>query len=135
MGAESLRGKAKSPGATRDEKKGVGMSRYVLGLEEIDETQAAQVGGKGANLGELSRIEGIRVPGGFCVTTDAHRKVTQVAPSLDDLLNRLSGLKSVGGAHWALRGARIHVEGLDPSPFSEQRSVTRISDADTESAG
>ena len=36
--------------------------RYVLGLEEIDRTQVALVGGKGANLGELSRIEGIRVP-------------------------------------------------------------------------
>ena len=30
------------------------MSRYVLGFEEIDETQAAAVGGKGAHLGELS---------------------------------------------------------------------------------
>jgi len=38
---------------------------YVLGLEEIDKTQVALVGGKGANLGELSRIEGIRVPPGF----------------------------------------------------------------------
>ena len=36
--------------------------RYVLGLDEIDQTQGALVGGKGANLGELSRIEGIRVP-------------------------------------------------------------------------
>jgi len=25
------------------------------------------VGGKGANLGELSKIEGIRVPDGFCM--------------------------------------------------------------------
>ena len=36
--------------------------RYVLGFGEIDRTQVALVGGKGANLGELSRIEGIRVP-------------------------------------------------------------------------
>ena len=33
------------------------MSRYVLGFQEIDQTQVAIVGGKGANLGELSRIE------------------------------------------------------------------------------
>ena len=47
--------------------------RYVLDLEELDKTQVALAGGKGANLGELSRIEGIRVPAGFCVTTDAFR--------------------------------------------------------------
>ena len=35
------------------------IERYVLGLEEIDKTQVALVGGKGAQLGELSRIEGI----------------------------------------------------------------------------
>ena len=39
------------------------MGSYVLGFEEIDQTQVAVVGGKGAHLGELSRIEGIRVPG------------------------------------------------------------------------
>ena len=39
--------------------------RYVLGFQEIDQTQVAVVGGKGANLGELSRIEGIRVPAGY----------------------------------------------------------------------
>ena len=38
---------------------------YVLGFHEIDRTQVAVVGGKGAHLGELSRIEGIRVPAGF----------------------------------------------------------------------
>src|SRR5438874_12903982 len=44
--------------------------RYVLGFQEIDQTQVAAVGGKGAHLGELSGIEGIHVPDGFCVTTD-----------------------------------------------------------------
>ena len=45
------------------------IEQYVLGLQEVDETQVAVVGGKGAHLGALSRIEGIRVPAGFCVTT------------------------------------------------------------------
>ena len=35
------------------------IDRYVLDLDEIDQSQGALVGGKGANLGELSRIEGI----------------------------------------------------------------------------
>jgi rifampicin phosphotransferase len=63
---------------------------YVLGLEEIDQTQVAVVGGKGAQLGELSRIEGIHVPAGFCVTTDAFRRVMADAPSINDRLDQLS---------------------------------------------
>jgi phosphoenolpyruvate synthase/pyruvate phosphate dikinase len=68
------------------------IERYVLGLEEIDKTQVALVGGKGAHLGELSRIEGIRVPAGFCVTTDAFRRIMTTVPWIDDQLDRLSRL-------------------------------------------
>src|SRR5580658_10355226 len=65
------------------------IGRYVLSLEEIGKTQVALAGGKGANLGELSRLEGIRVPAGFCVTTDAFRRIVT---GLDDQLGRLSHL-------------------------------------------
>jgi phosphoenolpyruvate synthase/pyruvate phosphate dikinase len=68
------------------------MGSYVLGFQEIDQSQVAVVGGKGAHLGELSRIEGIRVPDGFCVTTDAFRRIMAEAPSVDDRLDRLSRL-------------------------------------------
>ena len=68
------------------------MGNYVLGFQESDQTQVAVVGGKGAHLGELSRIEGIRVPAGFCVTTDAFRRIMAEAPSIDDRLDRLSRL-------------------------------------------
>src|SRR3979411_3086083 len=68
------------------------MGSYVLGFQEIGQTQVAIVGGKGAHLGELSRIEGIRVPAGFCVTTDAFRRITAEAPSIDERLDRLSRL-------------------------------------------
>jgi phosphoenolpyruvate synthase/pyruvate phosphate dikinase len=61
---------------------------YVLDLEDIDATQLALAGGKGASLGELSRVEGIRVPPGFCVTTEAFRRI--VAPAIEDRLDRLS---------------------------------------------
>jgi pyruvate,water dikinase len=65
---------------------------YVLGFEEIDQTHVAVVGGKGAHLGELSRIEDVRVPAGFCVTKDAFRRIMAEAPSIDDRLDRLSRL-------------------------------------------
>ena len=68
------------------------MGNYVLDFQEIDQTQVAVVGGKGAHLGELSRIEGIRVPAGFCVTTDAFRRIKEDAPSIDERLDRLSRL-------------------------------------------
>ncbi|MFI1203302.1 rifamycin-inactivating phosphotransferase [Streptomyces sp. NPDC020883] len=66
--------------------------QYVLDLQEVDETQVAVVGGKGAHLGELSQIDDIPVPGGFCVTTNAFRRIMAEAPSLDDRLDELSRL-------------------------------------------
>src|SRR5438270_1302321 len=68
------------------------MGSYVLDFQEIEQTQVAIVGGKGAQLCELSRIEGLRVPAGFCVTTDAFRRIMAEAPSIDERLDRLSRL-------------------------------------------
>src|SRR5919112_4933919 len=68
------------------------MGCYVLGFQELDQMRVAIVGGKGAHLGELSRIEGLRVPAGFCVTTDAFQRIMAEAPSIDDRLDRLSRL-------------------------------------------
>jgi pyruvate,water dikinase len=70
------------------------MACYVVGFDEIDRTQVGAVGGKGAHLGELSRIAGIHVPPGFCVTTDAFRRIKATAPSIDDQLDALSGLQA-----------------------------------------
>jgi len=69
------------------------MGGYVLSFQEIDRTQIAVVGGKGAHLGELSRIEGIRVPAGFCVTTHAFRRIMAEAPSIDERVDGLSRLE------------------------------------------
>jgi len=80
---------------------------YVLDFQAIDRTHGAVVGGKGANLGELSRIEGIRVPPGFCVTTDAFRRVLAGAPSIDESLERLSRLKP--DDHEAIRASSAEI--------------------------
>jgi pyruvate,water dikinase len=69
------------------------MGCYVLGFQEIDQTQVAAVGGKGAHLGELSHIEGVHVPAGFCVTTDAFQRIMAEAPSIDDRFDQLSRLR------------------------------------------
>src|SRR4030095_1783967 len=76
------------------------MGSYVLRFQDIDKTKLRVVGGKGANLGELSRIEGIRVPGGFCVSTEAFKKIIVKedffggeGSSVSKLLDQLSLLK------------------------------------------
>ena len=70
------------------------MRAYVLGFQEIDRTDIGVVGGKGANLGELSRLEGIRVPDGFCVSTEAFKRIMGAAPAIGGLLDRLALLKA-----------------------------------------
>ena len=70
------------------------MKRYVLSFQEIDNTKLLDVGGKGLNLGQLSRIDGIRVPDGFCVTTEAYRKSLENNAELEALLERLTKVKS-----------------------------------------
>ncbi|RAO34382.1 Pyruvate, water dikinase [Micromonospora saelicesensis] len=64
----------------------------LLDLREVDQTQVSVVGGKAAHLGALSRIDGIRVPAGFCVTTAAFRRIMAQTPSIDDRLDQLSRL-------------------------------------------
>jgi pyruvate,water dikinase len=107
------------------------IERYVLGLEEIGKTQVALVGGKGAHLGELSRIEGIGVPAGFCVTTDAFRRIMTMVPWIDDQLDRLSRLDP--GDRQAIRTLSAEIrrtlEGIaipDDLAAAITRSVTRL---------
>jgi phosphoenolpyruvate synthase/pyruvate phosphate dikinase len=71
------------------------MAEYVLSLERLDRTMLASAGGKGANLGELTSVAGVRVPEGFCVTTDAYAEAVTSDHGLTGLLEELSRL----GAH------------------------------------
>ncbi|WBB50581.1 phosphoenolpyruvate synthase [Verrucosispora sp. WMMA2044] len=66
--------------------------RYVLSLHDVDETRVDVVGGKGAHLGALSRIDGVPVPAGCCVTTHAFGRIMAEVPSIDDRLDRLARL-------------------------------------------
>ncbi|MCP1490131.1 pyruvate,water dikinase [Peribacillus frigoritolerans] len=66
------------------------MKPYVLEFREIDKTKQMVVGGKGMNLGECSRIDGILVPEGFCVTTEAYKRVIGENDELHQLLDQLA---------------------------------------------
>ncbi|MBX4268568.1 phosphoenolpyruvate synthase [Clostridium estertheticum] len=51
-------------------------NNYILFFDEIDKKDISLVGGKGANLGEMTKA-GFHVPYGFCVTTQAYREFLQ----------------------------------------------------------
>ena len=69
------------------------MSSFVLDFQEIEKGQPSLVGGKGLNLGELSNIQGIQVPEGFCVTTVGYEKAIEQNEELQTLLQQLTKLK------------------------------------------
>ncbi len=103
------------------------MSAYVFGFQDVDKTKTPVVGGKGANLGELSRIDGIRVPDGFCISTEAFKRIIGEAPSLDGLLDRLARLEveerdEIGALSGEIRGA---IEGI-AIPGDIQEAIARL---------
>jgi phosphoenolpyruvate synthase/pyruvate phosphate dikinase len=72
-------------------------STYIIGFREINKIPIAigtMVGGKGANLGELSRIEGVQVPEGFCITTEVYKEIIGNSPAFNLLLDQLAILKA-----------------------------------------
>lgn len=101
------------------------MSSLVLGFHEMEKTQLLLVGGKGLNLGELSKNEGIHVPEGFCVTTVGYQKAIEQNKMVHTLLNRLKKLKvedrdQVGEISRKIRQLIIEIE----IPSEVVKSVT-----------
>jgi len=68
------------------------VSVYVMYFNEIDRTNLPEVGGKGANLGEMSKA-GFPIPPGFCITTSAYRDFIAASHEMDRLLDLLDKLK------------------------------------------
>jgi pyruvate,water dikinase len=69
------------------------LNSYIVRFQEVDQTQLDLVGGKGVHLGALSKIQGIQVPEGFCVTTEAYQKALEQNKAFHTLLNQLNVLK------------------------------------------
>ncbi len=76
--------------------------KTIVWLEEVGKEDVGEVGGKGANLGELVKA-GVQVPPAFIVTAHAYRRFLEeggVLPVLKDLLssldvNDLEGLQRI----------------------------------------
>ncbi|MFX4263448.1 phosphoenolpyruvate synthase [Pelotomaculum propionicicum] len=68
------------------------MNPYVFYFDQIDNTRLPDVGGKGANLGEMSRA-GFPVPRGFCISTRAYKEFIAASTEMDGLLDSLDRLQ------------------------------------------
>lgn len=98
------------------------MALYIQHFEDIDRPALALLGGKGAQLGALSRIEGIRVPRGFCVTTDAFRQALLRLPHIGGLLDQLSRLGVEDRDRIREIGARLR-HAIEESPVPENIAI------------
>ncbi|EWH21070.1 phosphoenolpyruvate synthase [Bacillus haynesii] len=102
------------------------MSHLILGFHEMEKTQLLLVGGKGLNLGELSKIQGIQVPEGFCVTTAGFQKAIKQNKPFQALLDQLTLLKvedrdQIGEISRKIRHTIMEVE----IPSNVVKEVTR----------
>ena len=112
------------------------MTSELVDLTDIGPTQLARAGGKGAHLGELSRIDGVRVPPGFCVTTAAFerivtpvigdqpgaeiRRIVEAVDLPDDLVAAITDRLFAGDkAAWAVRSSAT-AEDLPTASFAGQ---------------
>ncbi len=66
---------------------------FILWFKDIHKNDIALVGGKGANLGELTNA-GIPVPNGFCVTAQAYYYFLEQTGIKDGLAKALKGLNA-----------------------------------------
>ncbi|HWS36368.1 MAG TPA: phosphoenolpyruvate synthase [Actinoplanes sp.] len=103
------------------------MTDPVVNLADLDRTRGALAGGKGANLGELSRLAGVRVPAGFVVTTEAFQRVVGAVrdrdtieriPLPDDLVAAIT--ERVGDGAYAVRSSAT-AEDLPTASFAGQQ--------------
>jgi phosphoenolpyruvate synthase/pyruvate phosphate dikinase len=80
---------------------------YIHSFGQLDKSMLATAGGKGANLGELCRIEGAKVPNGFCISTDAYKKIIGRSKEVTSLVDELTMLKATDRRGIADTGAKI----------------------------
>lgn len=64
------------------------MTKFVLYFNEIDKDSLPYVGGKGANLGEMTKAD-FPVPHGFCVTTSAYKAFVDTSDKMNQFLTKL----------------------------------------------
>lgn len=81
-------------------------AHYAVAIGDVGADDLPLVGGKGANLGELTRA-GLPVPKAFCITTEAYRTFVDGAGLVDPIAAALDGCSYDDIADLAVRAASI----------------------------
>ncbi len=89
--------------------------KFVLWFHEIDKEDVEIVGGKGANLGEMTQA-GFPVPGGFVVTSAAYKHMIEENQLADKIKDILKGL-DVEDPDALNRASRNVQKVIESSPF------------------
>ncbi len=105
----------------------------IVDLADVSHANIAIVGGKGANLGEMSRV-GLPVPPGFVLTVDAYERAREEAgtgPGIDALLRTVNiddpaGLQRVSAQ---LRETLTRVELPEDLAHAVERAYARLADS------
>src|SRR5579859_1014837 len=100
------------------------LTPLVMPFHEIDASMLPQVGGKAANLGELTRA-GFPVPPGFCLTTQAYTSVTS-GTELESVLDQLASTPADDVTHLEICAATARSRLLAVSiPIDIVEAITR----------
>jgi len=112
------------------------MNRYLFNFQEIHESKPGLVGGKGWNLGQLFGIEGINVPDGFCITTEAYRTAIKHNEEFTALVSQLAILKAEDRTQISEISAKIRgvIEGSKIAKEIESEIVSRLNALGAENA-
>jgi len=97
---------------------------YVLWFKDLGREDVPLVGGKCANLGELSGRIGVPVPNGFAVSASAYQlflEKTGVQKTIEGLLSDLD-VSDIGSLQNVAKKIREHIESL-PMPEEIEKSV------------
>ncbi|EKD80672.1 MAG: hypothetical protein ACD_40C00039G0002 [uncultured bacterium] len=92
--------------------------KYVLWFHEIDKDDVDRVGGKGANLGEMTKA-GFPVPGGFVVTSSAYRHMIEIN-QLEDRIKVILKDLDVENSSALNRASRQVQDLIEKSPFPKE---------------
>jgi phosphohistidine swiveling domain-containing protein len=84
---------------------------FISWLNEIDAGDIERAGGKGANLGEMTRA-GFPVPPGFCILSNAYRAQLDAEWLKKTIAETIDGVKAMGGFGKASEKIRALVESL-----------------------
>ncbi|WP_077367054.1 phosphoenolpyruvate synthase [Anaerosalibacter sp. Marseille-P3206] len=79
---------------------------YIKWFDEIDKNDIPVVGGKGANLGEMTQ-KGVDVPPGFCVTAGAYKDFIKLAKLEDAIRGKIEGLDVEDSDELQIKAAEI----------------------------